>query len=80
MLTVAHMAKSGGKPSATEVVYSIQDHLPALYFAFGRGKTELLAEEISREWDFLLPGKRKVAEVIREAEVQNTGFVWPPQA
>ncbi|WP_104371263.1 helicase-related protein [Desulfocucumis palustris] len=69
------MAKAGGKPSATEVVFSIQDHLPALYFAFGRGKTELLAEEISREWDFLLPGeKEKVAEIIREAEVQNTGL------
>ena len=69
------MVKTGGKPSASEVVYSIQDNLPALYFAFGRGKTELLAEELSREWDFLLPGeKNKVEQAIRDAEAQNSGL------
>jgi superfamily II RNA helicase len=72
---VVFMAKTGGKPSATDVIYSIQDYLPALYFAFGRGKTELLAEELSREWDFLLSGeKNKVEGIIKEAESQNQGL------
>jgi len=57
------------------VVESIQDHLPALYFVFSRGRTEMLAEELSREWDFLLPGeKERVTEVIEKAEAQNPGL------
>lgn len=69
------MAKIGGKPSASDVIGAIQDHLPALYFAFGRGKTELLAEELSREWDFLLPKeKQEVEKRIRQAEENHAGL------
>lgn len=69
------MAKTLGKPSCSEVIEGIQKHLPALYFTFSRGKTELLAEELSREWDFLLPEEKKnVDALIREAEEQNSGL------
>lgn len=61
--------------SCAAVVESIQDHLPALYFVFSRGRTELLAEELGREWDFLLPGERqRVAEIIDQAEKHNPGL------
>lgn len=69
------MAKTGGKPSCVSVVEAIQERLPALYFTFSRGKTELLADELSREWDFLLAGEKKsVASVIKEAELANAGL------
>ncbi len=57
------------------VIESIQDHLPALYFVFSRGRTELLAEELSREWDFLLPEeKNRVGELIEKAEHGSPGL------
>lgn len=61
--------------SCPGVVEAIQDHLPALYFVFSRGRTELLAEELGREWDFLLPGeKERVAREIEKAERHNPGL------
>ncbi|WP_449240801.1 helicase-related protein [Desulfoscipio gibsoniae] len=57
------------------VIESIQDHLPTLYFVFSRGRTELLAEELSREWDFLLPEeKSRVSNVIEKAEQVSPGL------
>lgn len=57
------------------VIEAIQDHLPALYFVFSRGRTELLAEELSREWDFLLPEeKNRVTELMTEAEQVTPGL------
>lgn len=69
------MAVTGGNPSCSEVINAIQNHLPALYFTFSRGKTELLADELSREWDFLF-GKEKarVIEIIKEAEDAQPGL------
>lgn len=72
------MTATGPSPSCGEVIEAIQDHLPALYFAFSRGRTELLAEELGREWDFLTPGeKRAVGRMIREAEQENPGLFGP---
>ncbi|HHW44869.1 MAG TPA: RNA helicase [Desulfotomaculum sp.] len=69
---------SGPSPTCGEVIEAIQDHLPALYFAFSRGRTELLAEELGREWDFLDAGeKRTVTRMIREAEEGNPGLFGP---
>lgn len=66
------MAAKGGRPSCIEVVESIQDYLPALYFTFSRGKTELLAEELGREWDFLFADEKKaVSRYITESEREN---------
>jgi len=66
---------TGGNPSCSEVINSIQDHLPALYFTFSRGKTELLADELGREWDFLLHSeKARVKEIIGEAEKAQPGL------
>jgi len=57
------------------IVESIQDHLPTLYFVFSRGRTELLAEELSREWDFLLPEEKiQVTEKIEKAEQASPGL------
>lgn len=72
------LAVTGGNPSCSEVISAIQDHLPALYFTFSRGKTELLAEEMGREWDFLLPGeKNRVKRILREAEDTQPGLFGP---
>ncbi|MCL6611940.1 MAG: RNA helicase [Peptococcaceae bacterium] len=72
------MALTGGNPSCSEVINAIQDHLPALYFTFSRGKTELLADELSREWDFLFPReKERVREMVREAEAAQPGLFGP---
>lgn len=55
-----------------EIIDAIQENLPALYFVFSRGKAEGLAEELGREWDFLLPGeKQRVEQILREAEQEN---------
>lgn len=57
------------------VIESIQEHLPTLYFVFSRGRTEQLAEELSREWDFLLPEeKNRVTEQIEKAEQVSPGL------
>ncbi len=72
------MAISGGSPTCSEVIDSIQEHLPALYFTFSRGKTELLADELSKDWDFLYPlEKSKVREIIAEAEIAQPGLFGP---
>lgn len=61
------MVKAIGKFFISEVIDSVQNFLPALYFTFGRGKTELLADELAREWDFLLPHEKKEVK----AEIEN---------
>jgi len=61
--------------ACVEVIDAIQEHLPALYFVFGRGKAEGLAEELGREWDFLLPEERqRVESVIQKAEQENNNL------
>ena len=61
--------------SCADLIAAVQEHLPALYFVFSRGKSELLAEELGREWDFLLPEeKATVARLISNAEAENTGL------
>lgn len=61
------MARALTNPSA--VIEEVQDHLPALYFVFGRAKAEELAMELGREWDFLYPDeKQKVKQYIAAAE------------
>ncbi|MFZ5597508.1 MAG: helicase-related protein [Bacillota bacterium] len=75
------MALTGGNPNCSQVVESIQDFLPALYFTFSRGKTELLADELSREWDFLLKGeKAMVRDIIEAAEKNQPGLIPPRRA
>jgi superfamily II RNA helicase len=65
-------------PTCNEVIEAIQDYLPALYFAFSRGRTELLAEELGREWDFLTSReKRLVRQMIQEAEENAPGLFSP---
>lgn len=69
------MALTGGNPTCTQVIDAIQEHLPALYFTFSRGKTELLAEELGREWDFLLHHERnRVKSIIKESEDSQPGL------
>ncbi len=61
--------------SCAGVIEAIQDHLPALYFVFSRGRTEQLAEELGREWDFLLPReKTRVREILEKAEQDHPGL------
>ncbi|HBQ28900.1 RNA helicase [Peptococcaceae bacterium SCADC1_2_3] len=61
--------------SCTEVIEVIQEHLPSLYFTFGRRRTEVLAEELSRQWDFLnMEEKQKTRQFIRQAEEKNPGL------
>jgi len=61
--------------SCVEIVDAIQEHLPALYFVFSRGKTEGLAEDLGREWDFLLPDeKQQVEKAIQQAEQENANM------
>lgn len=63
------------KSACVEVIDAIQDNLPALYFVFSRGKTEWLAEELGREWDFLFPEEKKAVEdIIRDAEKINNNL------
>lgn len=50
-------------------IEAVQDHLPALYFVFGRARTEELSSELGREWDFLFADeKEKVLRAIEETE------------
>ncbi|MEW6275555.1 MAG: helicase-related protein [Bacillota bacterium] len=61
--------------NCVEVIETIQDHLPALYFAFGRGRTEMLAEELGRAFDFLTGRERQaVNRAIRQAEESYPGL------
>ena len=60
--------------SCSQIIESIQDKLPALFFVFSRGRTELLAQDLAREWDFLdAREKRGVGEALREAEAEQPG-------
>ncbi len=64
------MAKPLKNPS--EVIEEIQDHLPALYFVFGRAKSEEMAVELGREWNFLYPEeKEKVKQIIAAEEAEH---------
>jgi len=65
--------------SCGEIVELIQDKLPALFFVFSRGRTETLAMDLSREWDFLTPEeKTRAGEVIRTAEIEYPGTFSGP--
>jgi len=62
-------------PTCSEVVKTIQDYLPALYFVFGRKRTEVLAEELGLNWDFLdFEEKQTVNRIIQEAIAANPGI------
>lgn len=53
-------------------IEAVQDHLPALYFVFGRARTEELASEVGREWDFLFNDeKEKVLKAIIDTEKEH---------
>jgi len=69
------MGKHSSGPTCCEVVETIQDYLPALYFVFGRQRTEILAEELGAVWDFLSSREKQlVNNIIKEAQVNNPGF------
>ncbi|WP_041274652.1 helicase-related protein [Desulforamulus reducens] len=53
-------------------IEAVQDNLPALYFVFGRARTEELASEVGREWDFLFPDeKNEVLKAITDTEKEH---------
>lgn len=53
-------------------IEAVQDHLPALYFVFGRARTEELAAEVGREWDFLFQDeKEQVLKIIQQTEKEH---------
>ena len=65
--------------SCSEIIESIQDKLPALFFVFSRGRTEILAHDLGREWDFLNDREKKTVESeIREAETEHPGTFSGP--
>jgi len=60
--------------SCSEIIEQIQDKLPALFFVFSRGRTEILAQDLSQEWDFLSPEEKSAAgKIIRAAEAEYPG-------
>ncbi|MGI6491303.1 MAG: RNA helicase [Peptococcaceae bacterium] len=60
--------------SCSEIIDAIQDKLPVLFFVFSRGRTELLAQELGREWDFLnYQEKKEVVDLIKNAEAEQPG-------
>ncbi|MCF8011736.1 MAG: RNA helicase [Clostridiales bacterium] len=61
--------------ACVEIIESVQENLPALYFVFSRGKAEALAEELGREWDFLLPEEKDAVEkAVSEYEQENSNL------
>lgn len=65
--------------SCSEITGLIQDKLPALFFVFSRGRTEILAQELGHDWDFLdNKEKRMVGKQIREAEAEYPGAFSGP--
>lgn len=65
--------------SCSEIIESIQDKLPALFFVFSRGRTEILAQDLGRDWDFLgAREKRKVGSQIKESEAEHPGTFSGP--
>ncbi|OPY57013.1 MAG: ski2-like helicase [Pelotomaculum sp. PtaU1.Bin035] len=60
--------------SCSEIIESIQDKLPVLFFVFSRGRTEILAQDLSHHWDFLdTEEKRTVRNYVMEAENEYPG-------
>lgn len=65
--------------SCSEIIESIQDKLPVLFFVFSRGRTETLAHDLGREWDFLNAQEKKTTEsIIRVAEAEQPGTFSGP--
>lgn len=65
--------------SCSEIIESIQDKLPVLFFVFSRGRTEILAQDLGREWDFLNAREKKAVETkIRAAETEQPGTFGGP--
>lgn len=65
--------------SCSEIIESIQDKLPVLFFVFSRGRTEILAQDLGLDWDFLNPDeKRNVGNKIKEAEAEQPGAFSGP--
>jgi len=65
--------------SSSEIIELIQDKLPALFFVFSRGRTEILANDLARDWDFLNKKEKKAAdEQIKEAEADYPGTFSGP--
>ncbi|TEB12375.1 DEAD/DEAH box helicase [Pelotomaculum propionicicum] len=65
--------------SCSEIIGLIQDKLPALFFVFSRGRTEILAQELGRDWDFLnAREKSAVSSQIKEAEALHPGTFSGP--
>jgi ATP-dependent RNA helicase HelY len=65
--------------SCSEITGLIQDKLPALFFVFSRGRTEILAQELGRDWDFLNAQEKKiVGQQIRAAEAEQPGTFSGP--
>ncbi|MGB9905509.1 MAG: RNA helicase, partial [Desulfotomaculales bacterium] len=62
-------------PTCVEVVETVRNHLPALYFVFGRGRTELLAAELGCFFDFLSRREKlRVKRIIKDAEELSPGI------
>lgn len=65
--------------SCSEIIESIQDKLPVLFFVFSRGRTEILAQDLGREWDFLNAREKKTVESkIKAAEAEQPGTFGGP--
>jgi len=65
--------------SCSEIIGAIQDKLPALFFVFSRGRTEILAQELGRDWDFLDAREKKiVGSEVRIAEAEHPGTFSGP--
>ncbi len=65
--------------SSSEIVELIQHQLPALFFVFSRGRTELLAKDLARDWDFLNKKEKTAAgNLIKEAETGYPGTFSGP--
>ncbi|MDD3652766.1 MAG: RNA helicase [Desulfotomaculaceae bacterium] len=65
--------------SSSEIIEMIQDKLPALFFVFSRGRTEVLAQELGQERDFLnLDEKKEVEKQILTAESEYPGTFSSP--
>jgi len=65
--------------SCSEIIELIQDKLPALFFVFSRGRTEILAQDLSREWDFLNSEEKSAAgKLISAVEAEYPGTFSGP--
>ncbi|HOV80003.1 MAG TPA: RNA helicase [Bacillota bacterium] len=63
----------------SEIIESIQDKLPVLFFVFSRGRTEILAKDLGRTRDFLnAREKRAVGKEVKEAEAAQPGTFSGP--